>query len=1087
MLKLAWLGPPLAKLNGEQIHFETRKIISLFAYLSLNPKGNQREKLAALLWPEFDQAHAFANLRRALGSLNQSLQINCIESNRASVEFNEDIPVEIDILEFQSRIKFVRTHVHEYTENCPVCLKQLEEAVGLYRGEFLEGLNLPDSPDFDEWQYFLREELNHDYVWVLQRMVENYQNNGDWEKAASAARSWVRLDRIDENAQITLVDIYTRSNQPNLALRQVEEYSRLLKEELGQELDEETRERFQKVLQQVKSSGPKSPLVRQDHRQRIRTLLKTKLYLPRLKSNMVFRSRLISRLEEIPKYKLTLISAPAGFGKTSVLAEWAARSESIVGWLSLDSGDNDPACFFAYLCTAFDDMIEDGVRNAQSMLETFQPLQTLSLIAVLLNDLAKVSDPLVLILDDYQFITSKAIHEAVTYLLDHAGLNLHLVISSRADPPIQVARLRSQGELLEIRTDDLRFSLEEAAVFFNQTMKLDITTEDIQALAERTEGWAVGLQMAAISLQGSPDRIKFIHTFSGSHRYILDYLIQEVLDRQPEHVRDFLMKTSILEQFCGELCAYVVGETTEPVFQTIDYLDRSNLFLVPLDEERRWYRYHHLFADLLKTQLQHYHSQLVSELHCRASLWYEKEGLIGTSIEHAIASKDIERFSYLVEKDAQQLIYRIEFSRIQKWIDQLPREIVLKKAWIAITQGWVMLARGQIHQLEDWISQFSHLAKTLWLESYTEDEQNDIAANIASLQAYISFFGGNLHQSIELTNQALGLISQHNDVLRVRLLVQIGESCLVVHQLTDAINYFYQALDIGIHIQDFQSTTTATMRMYRSLTFLGRLNEAEILINRILKALSDAGRLNTPIAGKPELCWGDLLRERGQMEAAEIQLNQGLLHARQYNIPYDVITAIVYKVRWFYTQRRWDDAWNLLDEALPILNTSAVPPIITQGWAVWRAAVALEKGDFPEVEKFFQSQQMDWEDVSVFPKEEEYVLMARYLLRQGKLAETRHLLENLRKTSEEKGRNGHLVPIYLLSAVASLEQGQMESAITQMKKCIEIGYPEGYLAVFLNGGAHVEELLEMLQKKEIARPIAEYVDTLVQVVQKLKH
>lgn len=1087
MLKLAWLGSPSVELNGEQLRFETRKITALFAYLSLNPKENQREKLAALLWPEFDQAHAFANLRRALGSLNQSLQINCIESNRATVEFDEDILVEIDILEFRSKIQTVRTHVHENSGGCLTCLKQLEEAACLYRGDFLEGLNLPDAPEYDEWQYFLREELNRDYAWVLQRLVQNYQSNEDWEKAVSAARSWVRLDRIDENAQITLVDIYARSNQPNLALRQLEEYSRLLKDELGQELDEETRQRFQQAVRQVKPTGPKNVPVRQEQQQKISTLLKTKLYLPRLKPDMVLRQRLISRLEEIPKYKLTLVSAPAGFGKTSVLAEWAAQSESLVGWISLDSGDNDPTRFFAYLCSAFENLIEDSVLNSQSMLESFQPLQTLSLIAVLLNDLAKISDPLVLVLDDYQFITSKSIHEAVTYLLDHAGLNLHLVIASRADPPLALARLRSQGELLEVRTDDLRFTLEEAVDFFNQTMKIDITTEDIKALAERTEGWAVGLQMAAISLQGSPDRKQFIHTFSGSHRYILDYLIQEVLDRQPVYVRDFLMKTSILERFCGDLCESVVGETTEPVFQTLDYLDRSNLFLIPLDEEHRWYRYHHLFADLLATQLQRYQPQIVSELHSRASLWFEKQGLVDSSIEHALSAKDVDRFSYLVEKDAQRLAYQVEFSRMQRWIDQLPREIVLTKAWIAITQGWLMLSRGQIPVLAEWINQLSQLAKTSWLGLYGEDEQNDIAANIASLQAYISFFSGNVHRSIELTNLALGLVSQKNDVLRVRLLVQIGESCLVVHQLTDAINYFYQALDLGIQIQDFQSTTTATMRMYRTLTILGRLNDAEILINRTFKALSDAGRINSPIAGKPELCWGDLLRERGQMEAAEIQLNQGLLHARQYNIPYDIITAIVYKVRWFYTQRRWDDAWNLLDEALPILNSSAVPPVISQGWAVWRAAVALEKGDFPEVEKFFQSQQMHWEDVSVYPKEEEYVLMARYLLRQGKLAETRHLLENLRKVSEEKGRNGNLVPIYLLSAIVSLEQGQMESAVAHMEKCLEIGHSEGYLAVFKTGGEQVGTLLAMLRKMELTGPMVEYIDTLLHAVPKSNH
>jgi DNA-binding SARP family transcriptional activator len=370
MLKLSWLGPPIAEIDGIPIHFETRKVSAFLAYLSLNPKGNTREKLADLFWPEFDHKHANSNLRRALNSLIHALPADYVEVDREIIRWNEKVPVQIDVLEFQSGIGAVRIHKHEDAVDCVTYLDALEGVAALYRGDFLDSLNLPDCPAFDDWQNFTREELKRDYAWVLERLAEGWSNKVVWDKAVGAARCWVNLDRLDSNAQLALVKIYTLSGQRSLAQRQFDEFIRLSKGELGQEPDDETFASFQRILNQVLpprlDTKPGQPAALQSSP----VLLKTKLYLPRAKPSRVSRSRLLSKLEEIPLHKLTLISAPAGFGKTSLLADWVSQTDHLVGWFSLDTGDNDPNRFLTYLCAAVDNLIEGIAANAKAMLES---------------------------------------------------------------------------------------------------------------------------------------------------------------------------------------------------------------------------------------------------------------------------------------------------------------------------------------------------------------------------------------------------------------------------------------------------------------------------------------------------------------------------------------------------------------------------------------------------------------------------------------------------------------------------------------------------------------------------------------------
>ncbi|HEY6410396.1 MAG TPA: LuxR family transcriptional regulator, partial [Ktedonobacteraceae bacterium] len=405
-------------------------------------------------------------------------------------------------------------------------------------------------------------------------------------------------------------------------------------------------------------------------------ILATKLYLPPLRPNVVSRPRLLERLNEGLHGKLTLIAAPAGFGKTTLVSEWVAGCDRQVAWLSLDKGESDPTLFLTYLVAALQTIAPTIGEGVLGVLQSPQPPPTASILTTLLNQITTISDQFILVLDDYHVLEAKAVDQALTYLVEHLPPQMHLVIATREDPHLPLARLRALGHLTELRVADLRFTPSETAAFLNQVMELHLSAEDIARLARRTEGWIAGLQLAAISLQGHEDAAGFISSFTGSHQFVLDYLLEEVLQRQEEHIQMFLLHTSILDRFCGPLCDAVVLDPSISGQATLDSLERANLFLVPLDNERRWYRYHHLFAELLRQRL---HQSLSSspgnegksmtELHVRASQWYEANGLELEAFQHAVAASDLGRAARLMEGKGMPLYFRGAVAPVLNWLD----------------------------------------------------------------------------------------------------------------------------------------------------------------------------------------------------------------------------------------------------------------------------------------------------------------------------------------------------------------------------------------------------------------------------------
>ena len=429
-------------------------------------------------------------------------------------------------------------------------------------------------------------------------------------------------------------------------------------------------------------------------------ILATKLYIPPPRSKIVLRSRLIERLNEglSAGRKLTLISASAGFGKTTLVSEWVAGCGRPVAWLSLDEGDNDPTRFLTYFIAALQTIDVNIGAGVLGVLQSPQPPPIESILTALLNEITTIPDDFVLVLDDYHVIDSKPVDEALTFLLEHLPPQMHLVIATREDPHLPLARLRARGQLTELRAADLRFTPAEATDFLNQMMGLNISAENIAALETRTEGWIAGLQLAALSMQGHQDTTNFIKSFTGSHHFVLDYLVEEVLHQQPEDVQTFLLRTSILDRLCGSLCDAVLGSPSASGQETLEYLEHANLFIVPLDNERRWYRYHHLFADVLRMHLMAEQPDQVSVLHRRASEWYEHNGSAADAIRHALAAEDFERAATLVELAVPEMRRNRQGATVTElgWLKALPDELVRFRPVLCVDYAYALFGGGEL-------------------------------------------------------------------------------------------------------------------------------------------------------------------------------------------------------------------------------------------------------------------------------------------------------------------------------------------------------------------------------------------------------
>ena len=439
-------------------------------------------------------------------------------------------------------------------------------------------------------------------------------------------------------------------------------------------------------------------------------LLQTKLYLPSICSDVVSRGRLTTRLSQSKRNKLTLISAPPGYGKTTLASCWLAQQDQPVAWVSLDESDNDPVRFFSYLITALHQTNASIGKTCLEMLQSPNPPPYETLTTSLINDLVTSDQGFILTLDDYHLIETREIHDSLTYLLDNLPSNLHLVIISRAEPPLPIAKLRAQSQLSELHAADLRFTQTEAATFLNQVMGLGLSDDEIAMLKAQTEGWIIGLQLTALSLKDTSGTERPIHRISGDDRYIADYLIGEVLSRQPESLQQFLLKTSILNRLSADLCNVVAEiENSQPILET---LEKSNLFVVPLDNTREWYRYHHLFAEMLRFRLEHRYVGLLPDLYQQAFDWHKAQGLLEEAVRYALKGQMYAQAADIVEEVGYQTYWQNRAHTVWEWLEALPDDLLQSRPQLRIFYAYTQINQGKVEDAEHTLGSLSrHLVE----------------------------------------------------------------------------------------------------------------------------------------------------------------------------------------------------------------------------------------------------------------------------------------------------------------------------------------------------------------------------------------
>jgi LuxR family maltose regulon positive regulatory protein len=787
---------------------------------------------------------------------------------------------------------------------------------------------------------------------------------------------------------------------------------------------------------------------------------------------------LLDHLDEGLQRKLTLVSAPAGFGKTTLCSEWLARCGRPVAWLSLDEGDNDPACFLAYLVAALQTVsagLSSAAGKGEEVFGAFQAAQSLPmelLLTPILNQLATMPDHFVLALDDYHVIEVELVDHALAFLLEHLPPQMHVLISTREDPNIPLARLRATRQLVELRAADMRFTLAESAEFLNQVMNLDLSARDIAALESRTEGWIVGLQLAALSMQGRSDVASFVEAFTGSHRFVLDYLAEEVLQRQPKHALDFLLQTSILDRLSGPLCDAVTARNDGKAM--LEALERGNLFTVPLDDQRQWYRYHHLFADVLQSRLREEPPDQVFHLHRRASAWYEQNGQPAEAIRHARAAQDLDRAADLIELAWSTMDISMQSATWLGWARTLPDALIQIRPVLSVGYAWALLDGGDLESGEAWL----HNAER-WLECESpemvvvdEEQFRLLPATIAAARAYCALALGNISSAIKHARQVLDLTSEHNAVQRIEAMALLGISQYANGDLEVADR---SLTEFRAYVQEAGSIITTigiTFVLAEIKRARGRLHEAASAYEQALQLAASQGE-PMPV-GTADLYRGisELACERGKLEAAV----QHLLTARKIG-EQAVLTGWPHRrclaeARVKQAQGDWAGALERLDEAERLYVRSPLPDV--RPLAAWKARIWLAQGRLTEALGWAREQGLSTDDALSYLREFEHLTLARLYIalyrnapENGYPGEAMSLLDRLLQAAEAGDRMGSVIEIRVLQALAFQAQNDLPRALDSLEHALTLAEPEGYVRLFVDEGQSMMLLLREAARRGI--------------------
>ena len=818
-------------------------------------------------------------------------------------------------------------------------------------------------------------------------------------------------------------------------------------------------------------------------------ILATKLYIPPPRPKIVLRPRLIERLNEglSSGRKLTLISASAGFGKTTLVSEWVAGCERPVAWLSLDEGDNDPTRFLTYLVAALQTIAANIGEGVLGALQSPQPPPIESILTALLNEITTIPDNFILVLDDYHIIDSKPVDNALTFLLEHLPPQMHLVIATREDPHLPLSRLRVRGQLTELRAADLRFTPSEAAEFLNQVMGLNLSAEDIASLENRTEGWIASLQLAALSMQGHQDTTSFIKSFTGSHHFVLDYLVEEVLQQQSESIQTFLLRTSILDRLCGPLCDAVLGSPSASGQKTLEYLEHANLFIVPLDNERRWYRYHHLFADVLRMHLMAEQPDQVSALHRRASEWYEHNGSTDNAIRHALAAEDFERAATLIELAEPEMRRSRQGATVTElgWLKALPDELVHFRPVLSVAYAFALFGSGELGAVEPRLRDAERwldtTADTAGMVVVDEEEFRRLPGMIALLRAAQALARGDMPETVKNAQRVLDLAPEDAHLMLGGAASELGLAAWASGDLEAArrmtadgmanvrrAGYISSAIGGSIVLADIQIAQ-------------GRLHEAMTTYERALQWATEPGAPVLRGAADMYVGMSALHREHNDLKTATQHLLTSQALGELAGLPQNPYRWCAAMARIREAQGDLDGALDLLDQAERLYDGNFSPnvrPIATRKIRVWVA-----QGRLGEALGWAREQGLSVENELSYLHEFDHITLARVLLARyqsdradGSISGVMGLLERLLKAAEEGGRKGSVIEILVLQAIAYHAQGDLPAALLPLQHALALAEPEGYVRMFLDEGSSMMQLLREASAREI---MPDYTDKLL--------
>jgi LuxR family transcriptional regulator, maltose regulon positive regulatory protein len=806
-------------------------------------------------------------------------------------------------------------------------------------------------------------------------------------------------------------------------------------------------------------------------------LLATKLHVPRPRPGFLARPRLLERLTEGTAGELTLVCAPAGFGKTSLLADWARRSRGPVAWLSLDGGDSDPARFWRYVAAALDELRPGVGQRVGALLQGAQPPPE-AIVTTLVNELVQGPEEVVLVLDDYHLVEAPAVHDSLAVLLERLPPQLHLVLASRADPPLPLARLRARGQLLELRETDLRFTPEEAAALLRATVGPDLPEAAAAALGDRTEGWAAGLQLAALSLRGHGDVGAFVERFSGSHRYVLDYLTQEVLDRQPKPLRTFLLETSILERLSGPLCDAVCGRTGSQ--QLLEQAERANLFLVPLDEVRGWWRYHHLFADLLRARLHQQQPERVPALHRAAAAWHEAHDLADEAIGHALAAGEATWAARLIERQLDEHILRWEGVTLRRWLAALPAELVSSRPRLLLAQARLALISGDLEAIEGPLAAAERRVADAAAEPFepsvgrAASTMANLPAAIALQRAGLAHLRGDAEQTMASARQALAALGEGEWMLESLIRWQQCVARWLRGELVEAEAALASGI-AGWRAASHRAPAAAALG-YHGLGLIqrdqGRLEAALATYREALAVAAEPDGPAPQLAGVAQVGLAGVLYERDELDAAREHATDGITLCRQLAYTPPLASGLV-TLAWIrQAQGDYAGALDAIGQAERIELSPVVIGLLNPVPAQ-RARLALAQGDVDAAVGWARARGLTAEDDPGYPHEGEYLVLARVLLATRAPEPALGLLERLGARAAAQGRTGSVIQVRALQALARSVGGDQPGALAALAEALTLATPEGYLRVFVDEGPLMAALLrQLLSGRRQERPAA---------------